>query len=97
MKPDQTYQALVELAEKFEITVSEQNLQKSIVKATSGFCIVKEQKRFIIDKHLTIHKKIDVLASYLSTLPHERMYIIPALREVLYTYGDDKQHKLKFT
>ncbi len=88
MKPDQTYQELIELAEKFEITVSEQNLQKSIVKATSGFCIVKEQKRFIIDKHLTIHKKIDVLASYLSTLPHESIYIIPALREVLYTYGD---------
>ena len=97
MKPDQTYQELIELAEKFEITVSEQNFQKSIIKATSGFCIVKEQKRFIIDKHLTIHKKIDVLASYLSTLPHESIYIIPALREVLYAYGDDKQHKLKFT
>jgi hypothetical protein len=97
MKPDQTYHELIELAEKFEITVSEQNLQKSIVKATSGFCIVKEQKRFIIDKHLTIHKKIDALAGFLSTLPHERIYIMPALREVLYTYGDDKQHKLKFT
>ena len=97
MKPDQIYQELIELAEKFEIIVSEQNLQKSIVKAISGFCIVKEQKRFIIDKHLTLHKKIDVLASYLSTLPHEGIYIIPALREVLYTYGDDKQHKFKFT
>ena len=97
MKPDQTYHELIELAEKFEIIVSEQNLQKNIVKAMSGFCIVKEQKRFIIDKHLTVHKKIDVLAGFLSTLPHESIYIVPALRELLYTYGDDKQHKLKFT
>ena len=97
MKPDQIYHELIELAEKFEITVSEQNLQKIVIKATSGFCIVKEQKRFIIDKHLTMHKKIDVLAGFLSTLPHEHIYIMPALRELLYSYGDDKQHKLKFT
>jgi len=97
MKPDQIYHELIELAEKFDIAVSEQNLQKSIVKASSGFCIVKEQKRFIIDKHLSINKKIDLLASYLSTLPHEDIYIIPALREVLYKYGKDKQQIIKFT
>jgi hypothetical protein len=97
MKPDQMYHELMELAEKFEITVSEQNLQKSVVKASSGFCIVKEQKRFIIDKHLPVYKKIDVLASFLSTLPHEDLYIVPALREVLYKYGKEKQQDLKFT
>ncbi len=90
MKPDQIYFELIELAEKFKISVSEQNLQKTISSAKSGFCIVKDQKRFIIDKHLTLHKKIDVLAAFLSTLPHENIYIMPALREVLYKYGDDK-------
>ena len=90
MKPDQIYHELIELADKFKISVSEQNLQKTIGKAKSGFCIVKEQKRFIIDKHLTLHKKIDVLAAFLSTLPHESIYIMPALREVLYKYGTDE-------
>lgn len=89
MKPDQIYHELVELADKFSVSVSEQNLQKTGVKAESGFCIVKDQKRFIIDKHLTIHKKIDVLAAFLSTLPHESIYIMPALREVLYKYGTE--------
>ena len=87
----------MELADKFEIAVSEQNLQKTIGKANSGFCVVKNQKRFIIDKHLSLHRKIDVLGAFLSTLPHENIYIMPALRELLYTFGHDKQQKLKFT
>ena len=90
MKPDKTYNELIELAEKFDISVSDENLQKTIVKAKSGFCIVKDRKRFIIDKHLTVHKKIDLLASYLSALPHEDLYIIPALREVLDRYGNSR-------
>ncbi len=90
MKSDQIYHELIELADKFKITVSEQNLQKTIIKAKSGFCIVKDQKLFIMDKHLTVHKKIDILAAFLSTLPHEDIYILPALREVLYKYGEDK-------
>ncbi len=90
MKPDQIYHDLIELADKFKISVSEQNLQKTVVKAESGYCIVKEQKRFIVDKHLSLHKKIDVLAAFLSTLPHENLYIMPALREVLYKYANDK-------
>ena len=90
MKPDQIYHELIELADKFNISVSEQNLQKTIGNAISGFCIVKDKKRFIIDKHLTLHRKIDVLGAFLSTLPHEDMYIMPALREVLYKYDDDK-------
>ena len=89
MKPDQIYFELIELAEKFKISVSEQNLQKTIANAKSGFCIVKNQKRFIIDKSLTLHKKIDVLAAFLSTLPHENVYIMPALREVLYKYAQN--------
>ena len=90
MKSDQIYHELIELADKFKITVSEQNLQKTIIKAKSGFCIVKDQKLFIMDKHLTVHKKIDILAAFLSTLPHEDIYILPALREVLYKYAEDK-------
>jgi len=88
MKPDKIYNELIELAEKFDISVSEENLRKTMVKAKSGFCIVNNHKRFIIDKHLTVHKKIEALASYLSALPHEDLYIIPALRDVLYRYED---------
>jgi len=89
MKPDQIYQQLIELAEKFEITVSEQNFKATNVKAASGFCIVKGHKRFIIDKQLKIHGKIDVLAAFLSKFPHEDIFMMPALRDILGRYRAD--------
>ena len=83
MKPEQIYQELKDLAEKFEITVSEQNLRTSGIKVKSGLCKVKGKNLFVMDKHTSIHKKIDILASQLTEFPHEDLYIIPAIRELL--------------
>ena len=86
MKPEQIYQELIDLAEKLEITVSEQNLRKTGVKAKSGLCKVKGKYLFIMDKHKSIHKKIKILATQLAALPHDDLYIIPAVRELLDKY-----------
>jgi hypothetical protein len=86
MKPEQVYQELIDLAEKLEITVSEQNLRKTGVKAKSGLCKVKGKYLFIMDKH--IHKKINLLASHLASMPHEDVYIVPAVRELLDQFGN---------
>ena len=83
MKPEQIYQELKDLAEKFEITVSEQNLRTSGIKVKSGLCKVKGKNLFVMDKHTSIHKKINILASQLTEFPHEDLYIIPAIRELL--------------
>jgi len=83
MKPEQIYQELKELAEKLNIHVSEQNLRQTRVKAKSGLCKVKGQNCFIMDKHKSIHEKIELLAECLSKMPHEEMYIVPAVRELL--------------
>ena len=88
MKPEQIYQELIGISEKFDIMVSEQNFRKTGIKVKSGFCKVKEEKRFIIDKHLKIHKKIDTLAKFVTSLPHEDIFIVPAVREVLNKYGN---------
>jgi hypothetical protein len=88
MKPEQIFQELIAISEKFDITVSEQNFRKTGIKAKSGYCKVKKEKRFIIDTHLNIHKKIDILAEFLTSLPHENIFIVPAVREVLGKYGD---------
>ena len=87
MKPEQIYHELIALAEKFDIIVSEQNFRSTGIKAKSGYCIVKGQKRYIMDKNLKIQFKIDALAAFLNQLPHEDVYIIPALREVLNQAG----------
>lgn len=70
-----------------QITVSEQNLKVSGIKVRSGLCTVKGQKLFIMDKHKSLHKKIKILATQLALIPHEEIYIIPAVRELLEKYA----------
>jgi len=86
MKPEQLYQSLKELAEKFEITVSEENFRKDGIRVRSGFCKLKGKKRYILDKHAKVYEKIDQLASFLSTLPHEDLYVVPAVRDLLHEF-----------
>lgn len=83
MKPDQLYQELKDLAERMQITVSEQNLRTSGIKVQSGLCTVKGKQMFIMDKHKSVHKKIRILAAQLAMMPLEDLYIIPAVRELL--------------
>ena len=87
MKPEQIYQELKDLAEKLAVTVSEQNLRTAGIKVKSGLCKVKGQDLFIMDKHKSIHKKINVLAAQLAGMPHEDVFVIPAVREMLHKYG----------
>ncbi len=83
MKPDQLYQELKELAEKLNITVSEQNLRKTGIKVKSGLCKVKAKYVFVMDKNKSVHDKIEVLASCLSKIPNDDIYVVPILREIL--------------
>ncbi len=83
MKPEQIYQELKELAEKLNITVSEQSLRQTGVKAKSGFCIVQGRQRFIMDKNKSINEKNELLADCLAQMPHEDIYVVPAVRKLL--------------
>ena len=83
MKPEQIYQELKDLAEKLGIQVSEQNFRTAGIVVKSGSCTVKGQRMFIMDKHKTIRKKIKILASHLAQIPHENVFIVPAVRELL--------------
>ena len=71
-----------------QISVLEQNLKTSGLKIRSGLCTVKGQKLFIMDKHKSVHKKIKILTAQLARIPHEDMYIIPAVRELLEKYAE---------
>ena len=86
MKPEEIYENLKQLAERLEITVSEENLKRSGVKVKSGFCKVRGNKLFIIDKRLKTNMKIDILAEFISSMPHEEIYIVPAVRDLLGRY-----------
>jgi ABC-type branched-subunit amino acid transport system ATPase component len=83
MKPEQIYQELKELAEKLNITVIEQSFKQTGIKAKSGFCIVKGRQRFIMDKNKTISEKNELLAECLAKMPHEDIFVVPAIRKLL--------------
>ena len=83
MNPDQIYQSLKELSEKLDIPVRDQNLRKTGVHVKSGFCVVKGQNLFIMDKHLKVREKIEVLSAFLSDQSLDDIYILPVLRELL--------------
>jgi hypothetical protein len=87
MKPDQLYQELKDLAERMQVTVSEQNLKTPGIKVRSGLCIVKGRKLFVMDKRKSVQKKIKILAGQLALISHEDLYIIPAVRELLEKYS----------
>ena len=83
MKPEQIYQELKDLAEKLEITVSEQNFRTTGLAVQSGLCKVRGKNVFIMDKHKSIHKKIKILAVHLAEIPHENVFMVPAVRDLL--------------
>jgi len=83
MKPEQIYQGLKELADKLGISVSEQRLSTAGFKVKSGLCKIKGQYVMILDKHLPVYKKNSILADCLREMPHEPVFVIPAVREFL--------------
>jgi len=94
VKPDQILEALVDLAQKLDVNVSEERFARGDVAVKSGACVVGSQKRVILDRRLDTRQKIEILASYLSRLAHEDIYVVPLVRDVLALYRDDSQ---KFT
>ena len=87
MKPDQLYQELKDLAEKLQITVSEQNLRKAGVRVESGLCKVKGKYIYVMDKHKSMYRKNIILARCLNTMTHEDVYVVPAVRDFLTKTG----------
>jgi hypothetical protein len=83
MKPEQIYQGLKDLADRMGIVVSEQRLSTESLKVKSGLCKIKGQFVVILDKQLSIYKKSTILATCLSDMPHDAIFVIPAVREFL--------------
>jgi len=83
MKPEQIYQEMKDLAEKLGIVVSEQNLRKTGIHVNSGLCKIKGKLMFVMDKHESVREKTVLLASCLNQMPHEDIYVVPAVRDIL--------------
>lgn len=83
MKSDRLFQELLNVMEKLNITVSEQNLRKSGINIKSGFCKIKGKDCFILDKELAINKKNGILTEFINKHEYDNIYIVPAVRDFL--------------
>jgi len=83
MKPEQLYNELRGIADRFGMIVLEHNFRTTGIRVKSGYCKVRNQNHCIIDKHLKPAKKAEILAECLMVFPHESIYILPAVREYL--------------
>lgn len=95
MKSSQLYQHLTELAEKLFISVSEQNLSQSGVPVQSGLCKVGDKQIYVMDKRLSLKRKIDLLADCLAGFDLENIYLVPALRELMLEYKHRRTFPIK--
>ena len=88
MKPEELYQGLKDLAEKLDVAVSERNLRKPGAKVKSGLCKIKGAYCFIMDKHLSLRDKNELLAACLKDFISEDIYVIPAVRDFINKSSD---------
>jgi len=86
MKADQLFLEMKLIAEKLNVTVSEQNFRKTGINIKSGFCKIKGGNYFFIDKDLPVIKKNEIIAEFLCGLEYNNIYIIPAVRDFLSLY-----------
>lgn len=91
MKPEQIYQELCNVAEKLGVTVSEQSFRATGIPVRSGFCLIKGVMHCIIDKNIALSKKAGLLAQVLAGLPHENLYMVPAVRDFISRSGKGPQ------
>lgn len=83
MKADKLYEHLREVAEKLGVVVLERRLRKAGVTAQSGFCRIKGVPHYIMDKHLSTHRKNRLLAACLKRMASDEIHMLPAVREYM--------------
>ncbi|GBC60683.1 hypothetical protein DENIS_1640 [Desulfonema ishimotonii] len=83
MKPEQIYHELRDLAEKLGIRVIEKSFRNTGINVQSGLCKVRGEHLYIMDRNIPILKKYRLLAESLARMPHEEIYVVPVIREIL--------------
>lgn len=86
MKSEELYRQLQQVAERFGIQFSEQNLSSAGIYVRGGLCKVKGRYRFIMDKKKPLAEKLEMLGECLAQLPLEEVFLKPAVREFLEKY-----------
>jgi hypothetical protein len=87
MKESAIFQNLKEIAEKLNLKVCSANLRKYSYGIKSGLCRVEGEYRIIIDKHLQLSEKVDVLIEALQKFDIDTGSIDPDIKRLIEKRG----------
>lgn len=87
MKESAILQNLEEIAEQLNIKVCSVNLKQYSHCIKSGLCRVRGEYRVIVDKHLNLSEKIDVLIEALQEFDATALSIHPKIRKLIVKKG----------
>lgn len=83
MRESAVFQNLENIAGKLSLKVCSVNLRKGSHSIKSGLCKVKGEYRIIIDKHLHLSEKIDVLIEALQEFNIDTNTIDPYIKKLI--------------
>ena len=74
---------LERVAERLEIPVSYATLATEELPGRGGLCVIRGERRIIIERSLTTREKVRLLAAGLGELELEGFFLPPAVREAI--------------
>ncbi len=77
-KKELLIQDLIEVLEKLDFTV---RVEKGVFKG--GFCMLREQKVFLLNKNLDQEKKISILVKNIAESDSDSIFLKPNIRELV--------------
>ncbi len=83
MKESAIYQGLEDIAQMLDVKVCTVNMRKYSYSIKSGLCRVKGEYRVILDKHLHLSEKIDVLVDALQTFDFDISSLEPPIKKLM--------------
>lgn len=87
-KPDEKKDRIIEdLIEVFKELGYSVRIEKGMFKG--GFCLLREEKTFLLNRNLEQDRKISILAKNISEIGADGIFLKPNIRDIVDKYGTD--------
>ena len=93
---DQVMLSLLEgLAEQLQIPVGYADLATEELPGRGGLCVLRGERRIIIERTLGVHQKARLLAAGLAQFDLEGVFVLPAVRQALEAAGCNSHEDMR--
>ena len=83
MTDERLLQEFEALAQRLDIDVARTDLEGR----PGGFCVIKGERRFILDRELDVRSQVQIFAREFGKLPLDDLFLKPAIRAIITDTG----------